>query len=250
MKPYYETDNGVLYHGDCLEIMPRLEPVDLVLTDLPYGTTQNKWDSIIPFGLLWAEYDRLSLGAMLFTASQPFTAKLINSNINNFKHEWIWVKNRGSNFANTVREPFKEHESILVFSNRKWIYNKQMQKRTGGGSNRVKYNFNKRSESSNYRKFTGVNKTQGDLRVPSSVQKFNTEVGLHPTQKPRALMEYFINTYSDGGGSVLDNCIGSGTTATACERLGRKWIGIEISEKYCEIAAQRIENEYRQRKLF
>ncbi|KKK44679.1 hypothetical protein LCGC14_3166720 [marine sediment metagenome] len=232
--------------GDCLEVMRDWPDkcVDLVLTDLPYGTTSNKWDSVIPFAPLWTEYLRICKprAAFIFTASQPFTSLLISSQSDLFRHEWIWIKNRGSNFANTVREPMKEHESVLVFSRGKWVYNKQMQARTGSGNARAKYNVAFRSQSENYRAFIGREKTNlSKLRVPSSWQKFNTEVGLHPTQKPLSLGEYFIQNYSDKEHLILDNACGSATFCKAAQNLGRNYIGIDISSRYCQIARQRLE---------
>ena len=239
-------DNCELYLGDCLELLPSIPDgsIDMVLCDLPYGTTANKWDSVIPFEPLWKEYLRLGKenAAFVFTASQPFTSILVMSNLKMFKHEWIWQKNRGSNFANTIREPFKEHEEVVVFSRGKWTYNKQMQERTGGGAERVKYGLRWMSQSENYRKFENRETVmQPELRVPSSVQKFNTEVGLHPTQKPVSLLEYLIKTYTNEGETVLDNCMGSGSTGVACVNLNRKFIGMEKDEKYFAIAKKRIE---------
>ena len=205
-------ESNVVYCGDCIDIMRLIDDksIDLILCDLPYQITECKWDSLIPFKDLWRQYERISKGAIVLTASQPFTSALIMSNVKHFKHEWIWIKNRGSNFANTVREPMKEHESVLVFAYNKWKYNKQMQERTGAGSDRVKYGVAFRSESENYREFEGREaKMLPELRVPSSWQKFNTEVGLHPTQKPVDMFEYFIKTYSDERDLVLDNCAGS-----------------------------------------
>lgn len=242
--------------GDCLDVMRNIEDksIDLVLCDLPYGTTSNKWDSIIPLDLLWTEYNRLikDTGVVLLTGSQPFTSKLVMSNIEMFKHEWIWKKNRGSNFANTVREPFKEHEQVLVFAKGSpWCYEPILEKRSESGASRVNYEFNAVSESTNYRKFTRASNSQGkELRVPSSVQKFNTEVGLHPTQKPVKLFKYLLETYSSEGDVVLDNCAGSGTTAIACYDLKRNFICIEKEPKYYEIAKKRIEEFTNQQKLF
>jgi len=234
-----------IHFGDCLDVMPTLaaESIDMILCDLPYGTTANKWDSIIPLDALWAEYERIikPTGAILLTASQPFTSKLVLSNVKLFKHEWVWIKNRGSNFANTVREPMKEHESVLMFSKGKWTYNKQMQERTGGGASRVQYNVAFESASDNYRQFEGRKENKlPELRVPSSWQKFNTEVGLHPTQKPVALFEYLIKTYSNPGELVLDNAFGSGTTGVAAMNLGRDFIGIESNEAYYDTAVDRL----------
>ena len=235
-----------LYLGDCLEVMKSLpeRSIHMVLCDLPYGLTENKWDSVIPFDQLWASYDRLCVenAVIALFASQPFSSALVMSNPRMFRHEWIWIKNRGSNFANTVREPMKEHDHILIFSKGKWTYNKQMQARTGGGLDRVKYTFqNQRASSENYRNFTRPNRDQGELRVPSSWQKFNVEVGLHPTQKPVPLCEYLIKTYTNEGDCVLDNCMGSGTTGVACKVLNRHFVGIEKEQKYYDLAKERIE---------
>ena len=146
-----------IYNMDCLEGMKEIPDgsIDMVLCDLPYGVTSNSWDSIIPLEKLWKAYDRVCkpTAAIVLTASQPFTAILVTSNLQMFRHEWIWIKNQGSNFANTVRESFKEHEEVLVFSKGKWTYNPQMQPRAESGKDRVKYNVKFHSSSSNYREF-------------------------------------------------------------------------------------------------
>lgn len=217
--------------------------IDFILCDLPYGTTQNKWDIVIPFEPLWEQYWRIGKENVVIalTASQPFTSTVVSSCVKYYKHEWIWIKNRGSNFANTVREPMKEHESVLIFSKGKWVYNKQMQERTGGGLDRTKYNVKFETGSDNYRQFeTREENTLSELRVPSSWQKFNVEVGLHPTQKPVPLFEYLIKTYTNEGDIVLDNCAGSGTTAIAAINTNRKWICIEKDETYYEKACERV----------
>lgn len=244
-----------IFSGDCLEILPTLEEnsVDMVLTDLPYGTTSCAWDVIIPFEQMWKELYRVAKdnAAFVFTASQPFTSMLVMSNLKAFRHEWIWQKNRGSNFANTVREPMKEHESVLVFSKGKWTYNKQMQERAEGGKARAEYKVKFASKSENYREFEGRDaQNLSELRVPSSVQKFNTEVGLHPTQKPVALFEYLIKTYSNQGDTVLDICAGSGTTGVACENLKRDYILIEKEEKYIKVIRERLKQVKMKKRLF
>jgi len=231
--------------GDCLEKMKDIpeKSIDMILTDLPYGMTANHWDSIIPLDRLWAEFKRLVKedSVVVLTASQPFTSKLVISNEDMFKHEWIWIKNQGSNFANTVREPMKEHESVLMFANQKWKYNKQMQERTGGGLTRSKYDLNWKTKSTNYREFEGrLGNKISELRVPSSWQKFNVEKGLHPNQKPVSLFEYLIKTYTNEGDLVLDCCAGSGTTAIACINTNRKYICIEKDQKYYDIINQRV----------
>jgi site-specific DNA-methyltransferase (adenine-specific) len=245
-ESYYHEKGGMLFKGDCLEWMAKFPDVsiDMILADLPYGTTQNKWDSVIPLDKLWEQYKRICKDSAIIalTASQPFTSMLVISNLEMYKHEWIWIKNRGSNFANTVREPFKEHESVLIFSRGKWTYNKQMQKRTGAGLDRMKYDFNTITKSENYREFERPPSGGGELRVPSSWQKFNTEVGLHPTQKPVPLFEYLIKTYSNENQIVLDNTAGVCTTAIACKNTNRRWICIEKEEEYCIKSVERIEN--------
>jgi site-specific DNA-methyltransferase (adenine-specific) len=226
--------------------------VDMILADLPYELTNCKWDSIIPLNELWPHYERLlkPTGIIALTASQPFTSLLVMSKPQWFRHEWIWIKNRGSNFANTVREPMKEHESILIFCRKApWTYNRQMQKRTGGGLSRAKYSVKHDlpscTDSENYRQFEGrpAHKISA-LRVPSSWQKHNVEVGLHPTQKPVPLMEYMIRTYTEPNEVVLDNTMGSGTTGIAALNAMRKFIGIEKDAKHFAIAKERIEQHY------
>ena len=200
---------------------------------------------------MWTQLKRVikSNGAIVMTASQPFTSILVTSNIKMFKHEWIWIKNRGSNFANTVREPMKEHESVLMFSNGKWVYNKQMQERTGGGRDLIGKTVGtgqkQRKGVGNFKEFKST-KSLNKLRVPSTWQKFNTEVGLHPTQKPILLMEYLIKTYTNKNSIVLDFAMGSGTTGAACGNLGRRFIGCDKDTRhgYFETAKKRIEDAY------
>ena len=238
-----------LIQGDCLEKMKSIPDgsVDMVLTDPPYGTTACKWDSVIDLEAMWENLLRVGKEncVFLFTASQPFTSALVMSNPKMFKHEWIWIKNRGSNFANTVREPMKEHESVIMFSKGKWTYNRQMQPRTGGGLDRANYDCTFKTSSENYRQFeTRENNKLSDMRVPSSWQKFNTVAGSektnHPTQKPVALMEYMIKTYTNESETVLDFTMGSGSTGVACVNLKRNFIGIEMNEDYFKIAEERI----------
>lgn len=237
--------NIQLMLGECLERMQEIATgsVDMVMADLPYGTTACKWDAVIPFAPLWEQYRRVCKknAAIVLTASQPFTSALVMSNPTMFRHEWVWIKNRGSNFANTVREPFKEHEVALVFSQGGWTYNKQMQERTGAGASRVKYGINNKTASDNYHKFDNEDVVmRGKLRVPSSWQKFNTDTsGAHPTVKPVALMEYLIRTYTNKGETVLDNTMGSGTTGVACINTVRNFIGIERDPGYFKIAQDR-----------
>lgn len=234
-----------LHRGDCLEKMKQIPAgsVDLILTDPPYGTTQNKWDSVIPLESMWKELLRLgkSNAIYAFTASQPFSSMMVLSQPKLFKHEWVWIKNRGSNFANTVREPMKEHESVLIFSRGKWTYNKQMQERAESskhmGGQKQRRNV---VDSDNYKIKAQSEYTLTTLRVPSSWQKFNTQVGLHPTQKPVALLEYLIKTYSNEGDTVLDFTMGSGSTGVAAVRTNRNFIGIELDPRYYKVAKKRI----------
>jgi site-specific DNA-methyltransferase (adenine-specific) len=252
-----ENMNIDLRQGETLAEMNKMVNegivVDMILADLPYGTTSNKWDAVIPFEPMWELYWKLlkPTGVIVLTASQPFSSALIMSQPKHFKHEWIWLKNRGGNFANTVREPMKEHEHVLVFSKGKWTYNKQMQERAGAGLDRVKYNVKFESKSENYREFEGRAENQlSDLRVPSSWQKFNTDTsGLHPTIKPIPLFEYMIKTYTNEGETVLDNTMGSGTTAIACMNLNRNFIGIELEEKYFQVAKKRVEEKRKEKDL-
>lgn len=237
-----------LHFGECLTMMRQIadNTIDMVICDLPYSLTSNRWDSLIPLDALWDTYNRICkpTAAIVLTAGQPFTSILVTSNLPMFRHEWIWLKNRGSNFANTVREPMKEHESVLVFSKGKWTYNKQMQERTGTGSDRVKYGVAFQSQSANYREFAGRDHQMlPEMRVPSSWQKFNCEVGLHPTQKPVGLFEYLIKTYSHEDDLVLDNCAGSGTTAIACLNLHRRYLCIEQDPDYFTLASKRIDKQ-------
>jgi len=234
--------------GDCLELMKQLpdQSVDMILCDLPYGTTACKWDAIIPFDKLWEQYERAAKpnAPIVLTASQPFTSTLVMSNPKLFKCEWIWQKNRGSNFATTKYQPMKEHESVLVFCKGVANYYPIMQPRAEGGKSRAKYAINP-SNTGKRDAYNGMIETETrilneDLRVPSSIQKFNTEVGLHPTQKPIALFEYFVNTYSKENDLVLDNCAGSGTTGIACLNTKRQFILMEQDPNYFEKIKKRV----------
>jgi len=252
--------SAVLYRGDCLKWMSVIPDgsVDMILCDLPYGTTACKWDTVIPFEPLWAQYRRVAKrnAAIVLTASQPFTSALVMSQPRMFRHEWVWEKNRGSNFLNTKREPMKEHEVALVFSEGGWTYNPQMQERKGAGKTLVGkvVPHGGRSDSDNYGGYKAQSGILPELRGPSSIQRFNTATGTdktHPTQKPVALMEYLIRTYTQEGETVMDNCMGSGTTGVACVNTGRNFIGIERDEKYFQIAADRIaESQRGQSRMF
>lgn len=246
--------------GDCIDVMQSLRSasVQMILSDLPYGSTANKWDSVIPFDRMWSEFLRVCTpnAAVVLTASQPFTSALVQSQPALFRHEWIWIKNKGSNFANTGRAPMKEHESVLVFSRGKWTYNRQMQGRNlnEASKKRIKTPINVRTNSGNYafgkQLLRPAQALRSELRVPSSWQRFDTEVGLHPTQKPVLLMRYMIRTYSNPGDTVLDVTMGSGTSGVAALLEGRKFIGIEKDEGYFAIASERIEESQKQQRLF
>lgn len=239
-----------LRQGDCLELMKSIPDgsVDMVLTDMPYNITACKWDCAIDLDALWAEIKRIVKpnAAIVMTASQPFTSTLVVSNTKGFKHEWIWKKNRGSNFGAAKHQPFKEHESVLVFSRsgEKVNYYPIKEPRKGAGADRVKYAFNGsntgKRDAYNGFKDSRVNHMEGELRYPSSVQKCNVEVGLHPTQKPVALMEYLIKTYTNEHDVVIDMFMGSGSTGVAALNTNRKFIGIELGSNYFKIAEDRI----------
>lgn len=231
-----------LYNGDCLEIMKDIpaQSVDMILCDLPYGTTACKWDTVIPFEPLWEQYNRTikENGNIILFGSQPFTSQLVNSNLKMFKYEIIWEKNIAANFCFAKYGIMKFHENILVFGKGKTKYNPQMTK--GKPNHSVgKGKRNNENLVSMKNSFEVTNKTDG-LKHPKSVLKFNREVGLHPTQKPVDLLEYLIKTYSDENDIVLDNCMGSGSTGVACKNTNRKFIGIELDNTYFNIAKERI----------
>lgn len=243
-------NNIQLYQGDCLEIMKNIpdKSVNMILCDLPYNITHAKWDIQIPFDELWKDYNRIikDNGAIVLFGSQPFTSKLIMSNLKMFKYEWIWHKNKGGNPLNAKRMPMKQHESILVFYKKQPTYNPQLEERYGQGKERVKYKIQggRFNDDRVYGKVDHVvrNTKYSELRNPQTVQFFDVERGLHPTQKPVSLLEYLIKTYTNEGEVVLDNCMGSGSTGIACINTHRRFIGIELDDNYYEIAKNRIEN--------
>lgn len=240
------TDNIWLMQGDCLERMKEIPDgsVDMILTDPPYGTTACKWDSIIPLEPMWEQLNRIIKrnGAIVMTASQPFTSILVTSNLKAFKCEWIWEKDGGSNFATVKYQPMKEHESVLVFGNGRTTYNQIKQERIGSRKGKETTTIDSGRENSVYGTRKGGKKLKvGELRCPRSIQRFNRERGLHPTQKPVALMEYLIKTYTNESETVLDFTMGSGSTGVAAKNLNRKFIGIELDEGYFEIAKNRID---------
>lgn len=231
-----------LMHGDCLEMMKLIpdSSVDMVLCDLPYGTTQNKWDAVIPFDQLWAEYRRVCRkgAAIVLTAAQPFSSVLVASNLKDFKYEWIWVKSKITGVLNAKKMPVRKHEQVLVFSTAPTIYNAQ-----GLVACNVTRTDRVSHSSENYGKRGGVEYTQEWTNWPRDVLEIASEGStVHPTQKPVALMEYLILTYTNEGETVLDNTMGSGTTGVACANTDREFIGIERDDKYFAIAKKRIEN--------
>jgi site-specific DNA-methyltransferase (adenine-specific) len=246
---YYESKYGVLYKGDCLEVMPSIQKkVDLVLTDPPYGTTQCKWDAIIPLDKMWSTIRSNDITCLIVLfASQPFSSVLVCSNLAEFYYEWVWEKSKITGVLNAKRMPVRQHEQILVFANKKArkTYNPQGLEKKGTitRQGRCSENYGRRKEVPYVQEFT--NYPRDILRVSSEGKT------LHPTQKPVELMEYLIKTYTNIGDTVLDFTIGSGTTAVAAINTGRKFIGIEMNEEYCEIAKQRIiEAEKKQEDLF
>ena len=232
---------------DCLIEMQKIEDksIDMILCDLPYGTTACKWDTIIPFEPLWEQYKRIikDNGAIVLTASQPLTSALVMSNIKMFKYEWIWEKSIGANPLLCKKQPMKYHENILVFANGKTIYNPQMTKGKMRDK-RPKMFGNKKDENwgGAMREIKGIENINDDY-YPRSYQYFSNadqKNKTHPTQKPVALFEYLIKTYTNEGDTVLDNCMGSGTSGVACGNLNRNFIGIELDLEYFKIAEKRI----------
>jgi len=234
--------------GDCLELMKEIPDgaVDMILADPPYGTTACKWDTIIPLEPMWKQLKRVIKpnGAIVMTASQPFTTILIASNIKMFKYEWIWKKSRSTGFQNSKFAPMRNHEDIVVFYENPPVFNQhtlvklakpiKSWRRNGKGGNLL--NGVNTYGKDKLQQFTNYHKTVLEI-------KNEHNVGKHPTQKPVALMEYLIKTYTNEGEIVLDFTIGSGTTAVACIRTFRKFIGFEIEPKYVDITEERLKQE-------
>ena len=230
-----------LLKGDCLELMKDIPDgsVDMVLADPPYGTTACKWDSVIDLSLMWEQLKRIIKpnGAIVMTASQPFTSTLIVSNMKMFKDCLVWKKNVASNFLNANRSHLKRHEDICIFYSKPPSYNKQY----GEGVAYINKRSGKDDSGDCYGKVGKRTSTINEgKRNPISVLEFDRETGNHPTQKPVALMEYLIKTYTNEGETVLDFAMGSGTTGVACKNLGRSFIGMELDEGYFDVASKRI----------
>ncbi len=228
--------------GDCLERMKEIETgtVDMILCDLPYGTTCCSWDAVIPFEPLWEQYKRVikDNGAIVLFAAQPFTAVLAASNLDMFRYEWIWEKPAATGFFNAHFQPLRAHENILVFYKSKPTFNPI---KTFGHERKTA----KRKDigSEHYGKQVNIKAYDSTERYPRSVQLFSSDKqksNFHPTQKPIALCEYLIRTYTNEGETVLDSTMGSGTTGVACVNTGRAFIGIEQEQKYFDIAQERI----------
>ena len=247
-----------IHQGDCLEVMKQIKDksVDMILCDLPYGTTNSKWDFPIDLNKLWMQYIRIIKkdGAIVLTAVQPFASKLTLSGIDWFKYEWIWEKTDSAGFFNAKNCPVKKHEQILVFS-RGTVAN--------GSKNLMKYypqgltptKIKRKSNNNSGNSIIGKRPSRKDYiqtmtNYPTSILFFkNDKLKIHDVSKPVSLFEYLIKTYTNEGDLVLDNCIGSGTTAVACINTKRNFIGIELLEEYCKIAEDRIQKELSQTKL-
>ena len=226
--------------GDCLELMKDIPDtsIDMILCDLPYGTTKNKWDSVIPLNKLWKQYERMikDNGAIVLFNQMHFYAELVHSNLKLFKYEWIWQKDNGTGFLNAKKMPLKIHENILVFYKKLPLYNPQM--RTGFKP----YKCKQGRHSTNYGAYEPGHITESNgERYPIDIIKFKKDSGLHPTQKPVELLEYLIKTYTNEGETVLDNCMGSGSTGVACINTNKNFIGYELDEHYFQIAKERLE---------
>lgn len=236
-----------IIQGDCLDLMPQLadQSIDLILADLPYAVSQNSWDTIIPFQPLWEQYERIIKpnGAIVLTATQPFTSMLVTSNLKLFKYEWVWSKTIGSGQLNAKKQPLRTHESVLVFYKKPPTYNPQL---TEGKPYHAKRK--KTFDGFGYGQQTDSETINAGTRLPKSVLPIpNPRIkGGHPTQKPVALMEYLIKTYTHAGETVLDNVIGSGTTAIAALQTGRNFIGFESDPKFVELSRERINNFLKQ----
>lgn len=233
-------DNIELWQGDCLKLMDNVpdKSVDMILCDLPYGvTSRNKWDECLPFDELWKQYHRIikDNGAIVLNCQQPFTTKLISSNIKEFKYCWVWYKKQVTGFLNAKKQPLRNCEDIAVFYKKQPTYNPEMRK----GKRALKATG---KASSNYNEFTYM-PHYSETYYPTTLLEIPLQryKNGHPTQKPVALCEYLIKTYTNAGETVLDNCMGSGTTGIACVNLNRKFIGIELDGTYYNIAKKRIE---------
>jgi DNA modification methylase len=245
IEPYYETDRCQLYQGDCIEVMNELIKqgikVDAVITDPPYGTTQCKWDNIIPFEPMWNCINNITKhnSAICLFGSEPFSSMLRCSNIKNYKYDWIYQKNKTTGFLNAKKQPLNDNELISVFYNKQCTYNPQKTK----ADKVYKRGYVKRNKSDCYGDEKNFVQVDDGMRYPKRIIYFNnndTQHQFHPTQKPVDLLEYLINTYTNENETVLDFTMGSGSTGVACMNTNRKFIGIEKDSTYCDIAKDRI----------
>lgn len=234
-----------LYKGDCLQVMDDLISkgitVDSIICDPPYGTTACKWDSIIPFEEMWLRLNKpiKPNGAIVLFGSEPFSSALRMSNIKNYKYDWKWEKEQGTGFGNAKKMPLKSYEDCLIFYKKQPTYNPQGLVK----KERIRqHKFKDVGEHLGQNGLTGKEFKQEFCNYPKSIIKFNRDKGLHPTQKPVALMEYLIKTYTNENETVLDFTMGSGTTGVACKNTNRNFIGIELNDKYFNIAKDRIED--------
>ena len=235
-----------LIKGECLEQMKLIPSgsIDAIITDPPYGTTQCKWDSVIPFKPMWEQLSRIIKpnGAILLFGSEPFSSALRMSNIKNYKYDWVWEKSKATNFLNAKKQPLRAKENILVFYKKQPTYNPQMTK----GKSYNKGIRKKQTKDDVYGSFNQTEVKSEGNRYPRDVLYFKTAETegktFHKTQKPVKLMEYLIKTYTNENETVLDFTMGSGTTGVACKNLGRDFIGIEMDDKYFDIAKKRIED--------
>lgn len=238
-----------IWYGDCLELMENIpdKSMDMVLCDLPYGTTDCKWDTIIPFDKLWEQYDRIckETAAIVLFGQEPFTSVMRMSNISNWKYDWYWEKERITNIAQVKKRAGKTVETISVFYKKQCTYNPQMIKYDGPlRTNKVKDGKMGKLTDSSEKKVFEYNDT--GFRYPTQVLKFQRDClksNLHPTQKPVALCEYLIKTYTNENDLVLDNCAGSGSTLVAAKNLNRQFIGIEKEKEYYDICLERLRND-------
>ena len=240
-----------LYHGDCLEVMKSIPDgsIDAIITDPPYGTTACKWDSVIPFEPMWAELKRIIKpnGVIALFGSEPFSSALRMSNIKQYKYDWKWIKNMVTGQMLAKRQPLRKYEDIIIFYNLQSTYNRQMIKKTDEEF-KLSYRKNNSVDAKNSHGYISKKIRQSKERQwykpPSNILEFNIDRkrngNQHPTQKPVALIEYLIKTYTNENETVLDFTMGSGTTGVACKNLNRNFIGIELDDKYFEIAKQRI----------
>ena len=239
-----------LLHGDCLELMKDIpdKSIDMILADLPYGTTACKWDTIIPFEPLWEQYERIikENGAIVLFGTEPFSSQLRISNISSYKYDWIWEKPQGVNFAQCNHMPMKVYESISVFGKFGLSKNAKIQPVYHPQG---LIEVNKKTKAKTYSEHRPTNNNRDHVQrfsnYPRQILQFPQARGLHPTQKPVSLLEYLVQTYTNEGETVLDNCMGSGSTGVACLNTNRKFIGIELDDKYFEIAEQRISEAQR-----